>query len=695
MRPAPIRASQRSLWARTCSGSVLCFLATAASGWAQPAWNVGRSGLNISEISAIAYGKGRFVIATGTGPQLASSTDGVTWTPTPSTVRSAVRNVIFTGAYFFATNATTVYASSDGINWTTRFPSVPDNPFFVGGMATDGDGVMIPFGTQTITFYDLVLNYRAPLPGTQLGGGPRQITYGAGRYFLTYNATTAAGTSINLAAATLDRGATWISSPFDPSSWIVAGGGRILAINNREIAISSDGTAFSSIPIPASQQEDFVGAPKFAGGRFLTGKRLLASTDGMSWAPLAALNAPANVSFYGIAYGNGRYIAAGGVLALNTPSNDVLAILEATGAPVFGQHPTATTVNEGQALQLSATIEGATNGTTFQWYRDGTAVPGATSATLSLPAARAADAGRYRVEARNAVGATQSSSAPVTVVPAAPAGRILNLSVLTTIDSATGADASFTVGFVVGGVGTQGTKPLLVRAAGPSLASFGVPSPHPDPRLELYAGGNKIAENDNWGGGASIGSASTAVGAFPFASGNSRDAALFQSDVARGDSSVRVFGTGGATGAVIAEIYDASSAENFTASTPRLINVSVLRSLNAGATLNAGFVLGGQTAKTILIRAVGPGLAPLGLANTFADPQLSLFRRGTAAAVASNDNWNGDPALRTAFTGVGAFSLPDGSRDAALVQTLNPGDYTAQVAGAGSGSLLLEIYEVP
>jgi hypothetical protein len=71
--------------------------------------------------------------------------------------------------------------------------------------------------------------------------------------------------------------------------------------------------------------------------------------------------------------------------------------------------------------------------------------------------------------------------------------------------------------------------------------------------------------------------------------------------------------------------------------------------------------------------------------------------------VATNAGWAGlersslEP-LRDAFDRAGAFRLTDeGSLDAALIVTLAPGAYTAQVkSGDGSsGSTLLEVYELP
>jgi len=63
--------------------------------------------------------------------------------------------------------------------------------------------------------------------------------------------------------------------------------------------------------------------------------------------------------------------------------------------------------------------------------------------------------------------------------------------------------------------------------------------------------------------------------------------------------------------------------------------------------------------------------------------------------VASNDNW--DASLTAIFDQVGAYHFTPGSKDAALVVTLPPGIYTAQVSGANSttGDGVVEVYVVP
>jgi len=275
--------------------------------------------------------------------------------------------------------------------------------------------------------------------------------------------------------------------------------------------------------------------------------------------------------------------------------------------------------------------------------------------------------------------------------PASAAGRLINLSVLT--DIATAGD-SFTLGYVVGGAGTTGAKPLVIRAAGPSLGALGVGGTLDDPKLETFAGSTKTGENDNWGGSASLTADLAAVGAFAYTGPGSKDAAVSTNILTR-DNSVAVSAVGNGTGKVIAEIYDATPASAFSATTPRLLNVSVRKHLGDG--LTAGFVLGGGSPTKVLIRAVGPGLAAFGVTGTVADPQLTLFD-SASARIGENNDWAGTAELTAAFTSVGAFALPAAtSKDAALLVTLPPGLYSVRVSGTANttGVALVEVYEVP
>ncbi len=356
--------------------------------------------------------------------------------------------------------------------------------------------------------------------------------------------------------------------------------------------------------------------------------------------------------------------------------------------PIITTPPAAQLVIEGGEARFTVTATGPA--LTYAWRKDGAALPGATAAQLELRNVQLSQAGAYAVTVSNGAGSVESPAVRLTVNRAANPGRLVNLSVRTPLAV---ADEVLSMGYVVGGGGTAGNKSVLIRAVGPGLTAFGVAGALRDPRLETYAGQARTGGNDNWGGGAALREAFAAAGAFPLAN-DSLDAAL-TATVSPGDNSVRISGGGGATGEVLAEVYDLTAGSAFaTPTTPRLVNVSVLKPLAAGETLIAGFVVGGGAGKRLLVRAVGPGLtAGFGIQGALADPGLEVYRG--SAVVTGNDNWNAADAAT--FAQVGAFGLPAGSRDAALVLDVAPDAYSVQVRNraGGGGLVLVEVYEVP
>jgi len=360
--------------------------------------------------------------------------------------------------------------------------------------------------------------------------------------------------------------------------------------------------------------------------------------------------------------------------------------LAAASAPLLVESPRAQTIPIGRSVVFSVSAKG--ENLTYQWEFNGAPLAGATEPAFWLGSVSTAHAGAYRVVVSNAGGST--ASVPVNLSVAAPAtagaGRLINLSVLTTVSNP--GDA-FTLGYVVGGDPGANAKRVVLRAVGPSLAIFGVPSPLPNPRLEFFSGTTAQGENDNWGGTAELRSAFTAVGAFPLSSSSTLDAAA-ETSVTSSANSVRIGGAGGSTGTVLAEVYEAPTPASATLR--KLMNVAVLKEVGNG--LSAGFVIGGETPHTVLIRAIGPGLAPFGLPNLLADPTLELFAETTL--LMTNQDWSGSTALRGAFSTAGAFALPPTSRDSALMATLSPGSYTARVTGtaATAGTTLVEVYSL-
>ncbi|HEY5227161.1 MAG TPA: hypothetical protein VIJ19_01405, partial [Opitutaceae bacterium] len=134
------------------------------------------------------------------------------------------------------------------------------------------------------------------------------------------------------------------------------------------------------------------------------------------------------------------------------------------------------------------------------------------------------------------------------------------------------------------------------------------------------------------------------------------------------------------------------------AQSPRLFNLSTRGQVGTGADIMiAGLVIGAGSPETVLIRAIGPTLGSLNVSGSLQAPQLSLFD-SAGNEIQFNQGWSspGSTATAAIMSKAGAFALPAGSADSALVATLPAGSYTAQVAGANgtTGIALLEVYEV-
>lgn len=329
--------------------------------------------------------------------------------------------------------------------------------------------------------------------------------------------------------------------------------------------------------------------------------------------------------------------------------------------------------------------------TGYQWRLDDRIIPGATSATLLLRNLTASNSGNYTLDVFTPKGKASSGRMPLGVgtYPAAEQGRLSNLSVRTPAGE---GDQSLIVGFTLAGDSAASTKSLLVRGIGPALARFGVTDFASDPTLTVFHGSTLLASNDNWAGNLAVSTSAVRVGAFPLLDVGSRDAALQIDRAAPGGYSALVVGRP-ERGTVLAEIYDAADYALAGAIASRLSNLSARAAVGgASGSLTAGFVIGGTTGQTVLLRAVGPGLAQFGLTDYLANPQLELYR-GTNV-IAANDDWGGDGEIARVAGLVGAFALSSAtSKDAVLCLTLAPGAYTAVVRG-GTGVVLVEAYVV-
>jgi len=101
--------------------------------------------------------------------------------------------------------------------------------------------------------------------------------------------------------------------------------------------------------------------------------------------------------------------AAGSVAS----SSAAVAVSATLAAPAITTQPAAQTVNSG--TRATFTVGASGTSVAYQWYRNGTAIAGATGARYTIPVAGANDAGTYTVTVKNTAGSVTSAGAALAV----------------------------------------------------------------------------------------------------------------------------------------------------------------------------------------------------------------------------------------------------------------------------------------
>ncbi len=265
-------------------------------------------------------------------------------------------------------------------------------------------------------------------------------------------------------------------------------------------------------------------------------------------------------------------------------------------------------------------------------------------------------------------------------------GRLTNLSVRAFVSSAA---EPLIAGFVTAG---EASTRAIVRGIGPTLGQFGVTDAMPDPALTLNRNGASVAFSDDWA--SVLAPRFTATGAFALPP-SSKDAAV-EADITSGNYTA-VIAPNSAGGTALAELFESAD----PAPAPRrFVNISARGPVSSTRPLIAGFTITGSVPVTVLVRAVGPALVNFSVPNTLSDPKLTLYRNDTVLWEnndVSDSNSSSASLINAATTKVGAFPFGPGvPKDSAMVVTLPPGNYTAQVSGVNNtaGTALIEVYEV-
>lgn len=301
------------------------------------------------------------------------------------------------------------------------------------GVLMDADGSLLVAGTTTSDLPGAkrvgskqgfvakrvfgLLEYRTPDAGTAVCTGARlnvSWTTNDIASTVTYNVETSG-----------DAGETWQSVAADLKtktySWTVptppASGKLWLRIRSSQGHVSGPATPFSVDGVPTFTQQPASG--NFCLGATVTLEPTVEGSATMTyqWRKDGADIAGATSRTYSIASADataaGSYTVVASTSCSSTTSD--AAVIGVFGAPSITTQPQSTTAALGTTIRLTIAADGGD--LKYQWEKNDAPVEGATSATLTIASATAADAGTYRCAVTSACGTVKSASATVNVGP--------------------------------------------------------------------------------------------------------------------------------------------------------------------------------------------------------------------------------------------------------------------------------------
>ncbi len=145
-------------------------------------------------------------------------------------------------------------------------------------------------------------------------------------------------------------------------------------------------------------------------------------------------------------------------------------------------------------------------------------------------------------------------------------------------------------------------------------------------------------------------------------------------------------------------LYNTGPAYQNSGTGPVLLNLSTRGYVGTGENvLIGGFIIQGSQPATVVLRAIGYSLRAAGITAPLSDPTITVYN-SQQQVVATNDDWFTASQAST----IASYRLdPPNSIESALYMTLNPGNYTAVVAGysdattpPATGVGLVELYDL-
>ncbi len=417
-------------------------------------WTLQSSGTTQS-LYGVAWDRSRFV-AVGEGGVVLSSIDGIVWSPAASPTSERLYTIAANGTKLIAvTNSGGAFETANGGGswqaagssaafWARSAVMSPNGRRVVvgdrGSIATSSNGTSWSFASSPTSdrLYGVAWT---GTPATLFGTVTDAIDGPALRIVTQPVATSlaAGGTAVLsvTAAGASPIGYQWQRDGVDvangtnatlllPNIQLTQAGQYAVVVTNPTATLVSASATLTVLPATAGSPPVILTAPE--GRTVNVGGSVNFSVTASGTAPLsyrwlfngqtipgaAASTLPltgvqlANAGGYSVTVSN----AHGSV----TSNPAALTVTTVPGLPTFTQQPVGQAIAAGGVAMFTATATGA--GTiSYQWRKDGVALPNETGTSLRIEAITLAAAGVYSVSATNNVGTVISESAGLTVVP--------------------------------------------------------------------------------------------------------------------------------------------------------------------------------------------------------------------------------------------------------------------------------------
>lgn len=384
-----------------------------------------------SALNSIAYGNGTFV-AVGNNSFVARSTDGITWSTGTAGAYGTLKRIRFMDGQFVALGSSDkLIYSPDGASWTVS--TLPRADFWD---IAYGNGVYVLAGSATYVSsngvnwtqtHPMLFEYW-PVPGVH-EAALDTVVFANG----LFQALRVGGQFSDIRSFSSTNGVDWVAGGigqnggggtgdllYQDGVWFSVMEGLSTDYNYGVSASTNNGASWSrrvdnginpisgtALAYGQGQYVAVLWANPSGPGRI----RVIRSTDGfLSWAESSHETNGTAVA-RGCAFGNGTFVAVG---YDEKSESYIMQSGNISGAPIIFQEPQDRSAVVDNPVTFSVQAVGAPP-LWYQWYKDGTAIGGATNTSYTIDHVATGDVGGYHVVVTNSIDSVTSRVAQLTV----------------------------------------------------------------------------------------------------------------------------------------------------------------------------------------------------------------------------------------------------------------------------------------